>query len=215
MPSKCLAFGYATLMLATLALRSSSVAFHFVINQNFNVVMEQQTMKPGIETGSFINMMMSRNRSLPEVGKGATLLSWTDRHAYEVMSVSPDGKRVVIQQYIPERIDQNGMSMSECQDYKYEKLNGHNEVVVWRNGAWRSEVIRVEFCKDYYAEFERRQALCETSEQHDALYEEMIKPLLSENSNFRLVDGKTCLKKQYSKVNVLWGVKDEYYDYTF
>ncbi|MFA6813428.1 MAG: hypothetical protein WCR45_10165 [Bacteroidaceae bacterium] len=129
---------------------------------------KQRGLKANTETGSFINMMMSRNGSLPEVGKGATELRWTDRSAYEVIEVREDKKRVIVQQYLPKRIDSNGMS--ECQDYEYKDLHPMKEVIVWKWGSWRWE-------REY-----------------------------TEN-------GKTT--REYSKVNILWGVKDEYFDYSF
>lgn len=127
-------------------------------------VFRQRQLKPSTETGSFINMMMSSNSTLPQVGEGATILGWTDRHAYEVMSVSKDYRVVVIQQYQPERVDSLGMS--DSQDYKYENLSGYNETVVWKWGAWRKVYKRLD-------------------------------------------------KTEYSKVNIIFGVKDEYYDYSF
>lgn len=155
-------------------------------------------MKPMIETGSFINMLMSSNSSIPEVGKGATVLSWTDRHAYEVMEVSEDKKRVVIQQYIPERIDGNGMS--ESQKYKYEELNGLDEVVVWKWGAWRYERDELKILDElaYYAR---------PRQEIDASYDE---------DGFMIHQpGLTKWVKRYHKVNIIFGVKDEYYDYSF
>ena len=127
--------------------------------------LKQKGMKPTKETGSFINMMMSNNSTVPEVGKGATVLSWTDRHAYEVIEVSDDKKRVVVQQYNAKRIDGNGMS--DSQEYEYKELNPKKEVIVWRWGAWRWE-------RD-----------------------------------------KLLMKRIYSKINIVWGEKREYYDYTF
>lgn len=169
--------------------------------------MKRQKSIAGHTTGSFINYMMGNNSTLPEVGKGCTLLSWTDRHAYEVLKVSADGKRVEIQQYLPERVDNNGMS--ECQDYKFEKLNGFTEVIVWRWNAWRKEIKKIVFTKDFSkrlsTEFSGNKfyGSAEWNECYPNGYD------------LALVPGKTEIKMEYSKVNVLWGVKEEYYDYSF
>lgn len=51
-------------------------------------------MRLGTETGSVINHLMARGtRGEPEptVGMGATLLSWTDRHAGTIVAVEKDG----------------------------------------------------------------------------------------------------------------------------
>lgn len=143
---------------------------------DMETVFNQKQLKIGLQTGSLANMAMSNNSTIPEVGKGATILLWTDRNAYEVMEVSRDRKRVVIQKYRPKRIDKNGVS--EDQEYEYKELSGHDEVIVWRWGAWRKESI------DYYC---------------------------------KLVDGVPCHteKKGYNKICIVWGIKQEYYDFSF
>ena len=52
----------------------------------------KQSAKIGI-AGSFINQMMSNNSTLPEVGKEATVMHYTDRSCYEVIEVSKDYKK--------------------------------------------------------------------------------------------------------------------------
>jgi hypothetical protein len=71
------------------------------------------------EFGSLNNLMMSRQRTppTPEVGMGATLLSWTDRYPATVVWVSPSGKTLHLQEDNAERVDDNGMS--ECQSYRF------------------------------------------------------------------------------------------------
>lgn len=160
-----------------------------------NKVFKQKQLKPSVETGSFINMLMSNNSSTPEVGNGATILSWTDRHAYEVMSVSDDYKRVVIQQYLPERIDNLGMS--ESQDYKYEKLNGRDETLVWKWNSWRRESKYITW-DDLY----------EYDKSDDS-------ELFDDNACLQLVKGKTKMVTEYPKVSIIFGIKQEYYDYSF
>jgi hypothetical protein len=76
-------------------------------------------MKLGTETGSLVNHVMSKAGTKPEVGKGATELLWSDRHAYFVNEVSKDKKECVIERAKAVRTDKNGMS--ECQDYEYHR----------------------------------------------------------------------------------------------
>lgn len=166
--------------------------------------MKNQKSYLGKTTSSVTNWLMGNNNTLPEVGKGATLLFHTDRYAYEVMEVSKDGKRVLIQEYDAERIDNNGMS--ESQQYKYEKLNGRNETIVWRNGSWKKEFENIEYTKEF-------------SEWIENNWEEWSKTdksfLYDENGDIKLIEGKTCLKKRYEKISVLWGHKEKYHDYSF
>lgn len=157
--------------------------------------MNQQKSILGKTTGSVQNYLMGNNSSKPEIGKGATVLMWTDRYTYEVMRVSKDGTKVIVQQYLPERIDKLGMTDSG-QQYKYEKLNGVDKYIVWRNNAWRWEEKKIIFTEaGLQLGFDERQAL---------MGEEELK----------LVPGLTKVKFSYPVVNILWGVKDEYYDYS-
>lgn len=157
----------------------------------------KQKLKLGTETGSFQNWLMGNNNTLPEVGKGATVLSWTDRHAYEVISVSDDKKRVTIKQYISERTGGNGMS--ECQTYKYEKLNPIAEIIVWKWGAWREELERLEVL-----DWNKFEQIYSSSDKRDRALTKM-----------KEIDGVTKRKKEYRKINIIFGVKDEHYDYSF
>lgn len=160
-------------------------------------------------TGSFFNMVMGNNSTLPEVGKGATILLWTDRHAYEVMEVSDDKKSCIIEQYLPERVDKLGMS--DHQEYKYEKTNGFKQKVVWRREKWRLEIKTIEFLDSYYKEYE--QAKKEIGPLNAR--KQYIDSLFDGYGNLILVEGKTRVKKSYSPVNILFGQKREYYDFSF
>jgi len=48
----------------------------------FLIFPNMKTMKLGVDTISFINHLYSRTANAPEVGKGATVLSWSDREEY-------------------------------------------------------------------------------------------------------------------------------------
>ena len=97
-------------------------------------------MKLGTETGSFFNYLMGNSMSIPEVGKGATVLHWTDRSAYFVNEVSADGKEVVIERAKAVRTDNLGMS--DCQDYKYERNpQAQPETIRFTYGKWRRVYI--------------------------------------------------------------------------
>ena len=90
----------------------------------------------GTQTGSLINHVYSRYNSFtPEVGMGATMLGWTDRHAATIVEVSADGKKVGIVQDKATRIDNNGMS--EMQEYDFERGTGNPSYYTLRkNGKW-------------------------------------------------------------------------------
>jgi len=71
------------------------------------------------EFGSLNNMMGvgAGKKIVPEVGMGATILSWTDRTPATVVEVSESKRTIVLQEDDAKRTDQNGMS--ECQSYEY------------------------------------------------------------------------------------------------
>lgn len=151
-------------------------------------------------TGSFFNLMMGNNNTLPIVGEGATILHWTDRSAYEVISVSKDFKDVVIQRYAPRRLDSYGMS--DDQSYEYKDLTSEVRKLRYRNGGWKEEMIRYELLD---------------SINIDDLNEEQRESLIAEHytMGWNFVEGLTKAKKTYHKVNIIFGVKREYYDFSF
>ena len=71
--------------------------------------------------GSLVNMLMENSdQSLqPEVGMGATLVGWSDRHAGTIVWVSPTGHQLGWAEDKATRTDTNGMS--DAQRYTYER----------------------------------------------------------------------------------------------
>ena len=167
---------------------------------------KQQKSILGKTTGSLVNYLMGNNKTLPIVGEGATVLMHSDRHACEVLAVSDDCETVCVADYIPERTDTNGMS--ECQDYKYEKISEHIDVLVWRKNGWKRVIQTVEFVDSFYKEYKARP-------DNKKAWEEMIKPLFEDGHVLSLVPGKTRLKTTYDPISIIFGVKEEYYDFSF
>jgi hypothetical protein len=100
-------------------------------------------MKLGTETGSLINYLMSgtKGQSVPVVGMGATLLSWTDRHPATIVEVLNGGKVLVVQEDNAVRVDNNGMS--ECQDYEFTPDTNATKryYKLDKNGAYRDAYL--------------------------------------------------------------------------
>lgn len=72
--------------------------------------------------GSFHNILMSNNASIPKAGEKATILFYTDRRVVEVVEVSEDKNSV--------------------------KLND-GRVLVFRKGSWYHKYQTIEFVKDF------------------------------------------------------------------
>lgn len=168
-------------------------------------------MKLGVNTGSLMNHFKSANKSVPVVGKGATELLWTDRHAFEVTEVSEDQKQCVIQRYDPKRVDKLGMS--DCQHYEYEELTPEKYTLVFKWGSWRrkcKEIILIKSFKDKCDQDGRffSYARYMTDEQKEAVYNGKPHPQ-------NVVEGISKEVYKYHKINILFGSKQEYYDFTF
>lgn len=74
-------------------------------------------MKLGTQTASMTNYLMSgtNGQPTPEVGMGATILMWTDRHAATIVKVTRT--QIHVKQDHAKRTDTRGMS--ESQEYEY------------------------------------------------------------------------------------------------
>ena len=166
----------------------------------------RQKAKIGV-AGSFFNQLMSNNASLPEVGKGATQLHYTDRTCYEVIEVSKDHKTVKLE-ILDAKADptkENGMGH---QNWILEPT-GQFITVVWRHNAWRIQNKIVRFTKEFEAKattFALAKSL--TEEQQKAVYGDHIHPM-------NVVPGITEEAYTYEKINILFGKKDYYYDWSF
>jgi hypothetical protein len=162
--------------------------------------------------GGFFNQLMSHNSSVPVVGEGATMLYHSDRHAYEVLEVNEKEKSCVIQRYEPQRTDKLGMS--DSQSYKYEKLVGSPETLYWKYGAWRMKSQSIVFTDEAHEKFgngpksygpgpKLQEAYKAAGGTYDGVFA------------YDEIEGLTKKKISWNKVNIIFGTKQEYYDYSF
>ena len=86
-------------------------------------------------TGSIVNRLMGNSAKAPEVGMGATILMFTDRHAATVIEVVTPQK-IVIQRDEARRVDNNGMSESQEWEFKPNKNAVRETYTKRKNGAW-------------------------------------------------------------------------------
>ena len=88
-------------------------------------------------TGSFINnLMQDAITPAPEVGMGATMISWTDREPATIIEVSKSGKKITIQADIATRTDDNGMSESQSYTFERNPKAYATEYSLRKNGRW-------------------------------------------------------------------------------
>ena len=174
--------------------------------KNTNTKTQKRSLR---STGSFFNYLMSNNSSVPVVGKGATIMHWTDRSVAEVIEVSKDGKRVVIEHLNAKNI---GKQFGE-QDWEFSP-SGRYQTIVWRNNAWRIEQTQVVFTKNIEDEAKAEDNLvgCYVGNKYPEISKEIYGGDVWPQN---VVEGFTRAKKVYSKINILFGTKDYYYDYSF
>lgn len=95
------------------------------------------TLKAGTETGSLFNHLMSGGpATTPEVGMGATILMWTDRHAGTIVKVTPN--TFTLREDTATRIDGNGMSDAQAYEYAPNPA-GREWIFRLTKKGWRSK----------------------------------------------------------------------------
>ncbi len=161
---------------------------------------KRQRAKIGV-AGSFFNQLMSNNASVPEVGKGATQMLYSDRYCYEVLEVSDDGKTVKME-VLDAKWDNTKPGGQGHQNWILEPT-GRFMTVSWRHNAWRQKGQKVMFTEQYA---ETLGAKFRGSEDYKKVFVdgEMV-----------VVEGITELKTEWHKINILFGQKQYYYDWSF
>jgi len=155
--------------------------------------------------GSFTNYLMGNNSSTPEVGKGATLLSYSDRHPAEVLEVSADGKRCVIRE-MNHKAKANAEGMGH-QDWELTpNPDGYKRTLLYRNGAWREVIENVVFEPIFSDQFKTTTDLWIRCGELG---------LYDDNNDLKLVKGFTKVTRIYPKVNILFGRAEYHYDWEF
>ncbi|MBW3020186.1 hypothetical protein KY334_02740 [Candidatus Woesearchaeota archaeon] len=156
--------------------------------------------------GGFINQLMSNNSTVPKVGEGATEILYSDRHAYEVLAFDEEKKAVTIQRYAPTRLDKLGMS--DVQNYEYKELTGSPMNLYYKWGSWKRKGIKYvftdEFCKMY-------------KDNYKLMHEEYKRRGGKYIGGFvgQVIEGITKKKIEWHTMNIIFGVKEEYYDFSF
>jgi hypothetical protein len=175
-----------------------------------NITIMKKVQKLNLKnTGSFYNWLMANNQSEPIVGAGATQMMWSDRHAFEVTWVSADKTECIIKRYDVKRIDNYGMG--DCQEYEYKDLvEGSERKLVWKSkngGCWCMEVNELNWTPEYMRKTMKGYVLdVLTKEEYEAVFG---------NGPMQFVEGITRYTKKYYPINILFGVKKEYYDFSF
>lgn len=185
---------------------------------------KKQTREIGV-AGGFINQLMGNNKTTPVVGQGATVLLYSDRYAYEVISVADDDMSAILCRYDATLVSDS--ILNEHQEYEYKNLIETNTMkIVWRKNGWYSERIEVEYIPKYLKEAEEAFEIATNSveyeivrnhyykdEYYDRIYND--KGILVESNELKVIPGVTKEYKRYKKISIIFGVKNEYRDPSF
>jgi len=178
----------------------------FVLPSGLMVTIKPKQMKQSRKLeGSFTNYMMGNNSTLPEVGKGGTLIMYSDRYPVEVLEVSKDKKKCVIRSMdYKAKPNAGGMGHQEWEITLNPEAPKYT--IVYRQGAWRKVVELIQFEESWFDSFESSQ---------NRWNEINRLQLFDENNNLKLIEGVTKLKRQFDKVNILFGRAEYRYDWEF
>lgn len=172
----------------------------------------KQTKKVGV-AGSFINQMMGNNSSIPEAGKGATILHYSDRVAYSVKWVSDCKTKCIIQSAEMKYIG------SGYGDERYEYTGndiGHDINLEWSNRSkcWGIVSNVIEFDNKFLKFVENKYG-----NKYDSINIELKSRNINhfdENTHrLKLIEGITITKKAFSKVSIIFGIREQYRDPSF
>jgi len=176
---------------------------------------KRQTRKVGV-AGGFVNQMMGNNITLPVVGKGATLLSYSDRSAYEVIETNEDQSSCVIRQMNCKYVG------SGYGDEQYEYTsdeNGCTSTVEWseKKQCWGITYKKVEVIKALlnrlFAEFSYNWS---SNLPNGVKYDDLIEgEYMGVNTKLKLVKGITKEYKKFHKQSIIFGVMEQYRDPSF
>ena len=174
---------------------------------------KKQSRKVGV-AGSFQNQMMGNNSTTPKVGEGATILSYSDRKAYEVMKVSEDGLSCTIRAMECKFIG----SVYGDERYTYHSnKNYHTIDLEWdlKKKCWVEVYYKVEIIKSLANKLYKKYGYG-WSDFLPVKYDDLIDgKSMGVYTKLKLVDGLTKMYKIKNKVSIIYGIMEEYRDPSF
>lgn len=181
--------------------------------------LKKQLRRVGV-AGSFQNQMMGNNATEPVVGEGATILMYSDRHAYEVISVSEDGLSCTIREMSTKFVGQG------YGDERYEyssNENNHTMNLEWneKKGTWGEVTYRVEVIKALRKRLEKTYGWLNIFEGIESEFgikkDDMYEKIYEDDwyNPMKEIKGVTKKYKNFRKVSIIFGMMSEYRDPSF
>ena len=177
---------------------------------------KRQTRKVGV-AGGFINQMMGNNATQPEVGKGATILSYSDRHAYEVTEVAEDGLSCVIREMDTKNIGE--AYGDERYEYASNEEN-HTYNLRWneKRACWGKVGSSVQIIKALAKKLDKQYGFGWTKFLPNGVdYSDLFIKENEDNfyNQMKVVKGITKEYKNFEKISIIFGVMEQYRDPSF
>lgn len=182
-------------------------------------IIKRQTRKVGV-AGEFINQMMGNNSTLPVVGEGATILWYSDRSAYEVISVSEDMMQCVIREmdttFVGESYGDEKYTYQSNPKNKTKTLEWSNKKQCWGSISYSVEIIK-SLQNKYNKKFGWGSTDILLADNGIKSYEHLYEDSNADNyyNEKKIIEGVTKRYKKFHKVSVIFGIMQEYRDPSF
>jgi len=189
------------------------------MKKSVNNSVKRQTRKVGV-SGGFINQMMGNNSTIPVVGEGATLLSYSDRSAYEVIKVSENGMECVIRKmettHVGECYGDERYTYQSNPDNHTITLEWNNKKSCWGEVSYSVEIIKA-LANKYYKQYGWGSTEILLKENGIESYQHLYDDPKADNfyNQMKLIDGVTKKYKNFSKQSVIFGIMEQYRDPSF
>lgn len=174
---------------------------------------KRQRRKVGV-AGGFINQMMGNNISVPVVGEGATILSYSDRSAYEVISVDEDSSSCVIRSMNCKFV---GSGYGDEQYTYSSDLDGGTMTITWseKKQCWGQTGTTIEIIKALQKKMYDKHGFG-WSDHLGVPYLDLVdgEPM-GVHTRLKLVKGVTKEYKNFWPVSIIFGVMQQYRDPSF
>lgn len=103
--------------------------------------------------------------------------------------------------------------MTDDQSYTYEEGEGKGINLVFRNGAWRRENVDIVFTDAFTKWIEHNHDEWVKIRDNDKLYSGQ--KIWGDRGEVNLIKGVTRVRKLYPKINIKFGIRAKYRDFSF
>lgn len=160
-------------------------------------------------SGSFQNQIMSNNATVPAVGEYCTFLSYSDRSVGIVREWDETTLTAKIETCNTGAAGTN--KQHGHQDWKHEP-SGYFMTLCFKKGNWVQPYVEVVFTKEFIETIPHACIGIWLQRNNPLLFKQIYGDNIMPQN---VVNGATRAAKRSSKVNVIFGVCDYHYDWSF